>query len=72
MTDNVRRTMHSSYVISSVSRSSKCTKIAARASPHTPLGELTAFPQIPQLGLVGPISKALREGRKWVERRQER
>jgi len=39
-TNHVHRTVHILDVISSVSRSSKCTKIVA-----TPLGELTALPR---------------------------
>jgi len=40
--------------------------ISAGALPHTPLGELTALPQIPWLDLRGPTSKGRdigREGR---------
>jgi len=47
----------------------------AGASPNTPLGELTALPQTPQLGSKGPTSKATgregegkrREGKGWRE-----
>ena len=55
----MHRTMHNFDVISSVSRSSECTKsLAAGASPQTPLGELTTLLQT-QLGLKGPNLRPL-------------
>jgi len=36
--------------------------LSAGASPHTPLGELTALPQTTYLDLTGPTSKGERKG----------
>jgi len=45
-----------SSLTSSVSRSSKCTKIIGGWDfPQTPLGELTALPQTPYLDLRRPL-----------------
>ena len=62
----VRRTMHILHVISSVYRSSKCTKIVGGWG-FAP--DPTAFPHTFQLSLSGPTYKALtskgRQGRRW-------
>ena len=47
--------------------------MSAGAPPQTPLGELTALPQTPQLDLRGPTSKGGGEdgkGGEWREGRQ--
>jgi len=50
--------MHILDVISSVSRSSKCTKIIGGCG-FTPMEELAALPHIPELGLTGPTLRPL-------------
>jgi len=58
-TNHVHSTMHILDVISSVSRSSKCTKIVGGGGfAPDPTGELTAFPQI-HLGVRGPTLRPL-------------
>ena len=44
--------------------------MSAGAPPQTPLGELTALPQTPQLDLRGPTSKGGGEDGKGGERRE--
>jgi len=48
--------------------------LATECSPHTPLGELTALPQILQLFLKSLLLRPLllREGRCWEEKGAER
>jgi len=63
----VRRKMHILDVISSVSRSSKCTKIAAGWIRPRLNCETYSTPPDPLAGLKGPTSKALLL-RGWEER----